>query len=230
MARVAEQSEKFRDMVDFLKPVIKEKAASLTSDERNLLSVAFKNLVSQQRTAIRTIAAVEQNQKYQKFASGMGAYKKQVEEELYSNCDEIISTIKTTILPNISDDEPRAFFLKMIGDYCRYIAESAKGDRLESTKTQALSTYSDANQIAQKSLSACNAIRLGLALNFSVFYYEVMTDLKKAIELGEKALQDAIEKLDDCDEDTFRDAQSIIELLRENLSLWKEEDENAGDQ
>jgi hypothetical protein len=56
-----------------------------------------------------------------------------------------------------------------------------------------------------------------------------MTDLKKAIELGEKALQDAIEKLDDCDEDTFRDAQSIIELLRENLSLWKEEDENAGD-
>ena len=63
-----------------------------------------------------------------------------------------------------------------------------------------------------------------------MFYYEVMTDVKKAIELGEKALQDAIEKLDDCDEDTFRDAQSIIELLRENLSLWKEEDDNAGDQ
>ena len=48
-------------MVDFLKPVVREKAASLTSDERNLLSVAFKNLVSQQRTAIRTIAAIEQN-------------------------------------------------------------------------------------------------------------------------------------------------------------------------
>jgi hypothetical protein len=59
MARVAEQSERFRDMVDFLKPVIKEKGASLSTDERNLLSVAFKNLVSQQRTAIRTIAAIE---------------------------------------------------------------------------------------------------------------------------------------------------------------------------
>ena len=47
MVRVAEQAERFDDMVDFLKPVIKEKAASLTSDERNLLSVAFKNLVSQ---------------------------------------------------------------------------------------------------------------------------------------------------------------------------------------
>ena len=48
-------------MVDFLKPVIKEKGATLTPDERNLLSVAFKNLVSQQRTAIRTISAIEQN-------------------------------------------------------------------------------------------------------------------------------------------------------------------------
>ena len=46
-------------MVDFLKPVIKAKGANLTTDERNLLSVAFKNLVSQQRTAIRTIAAIE---------------------------------------------------------------------------------------------------------------------------------------------------------------------------
>ena len=90
MARVAEQSERFRDMVDFLKPVIAEKGAALTQDERNLLSVAFKNLVSQQRTAIRTISAIEQNPKYTKFASTMGDYKKRIEEELYRNCDDII--------------------------------------------------------------------------------------------------------------------------------------------
>jgi hypothetical protein len=75
-------------------------------------------------------------------------------------------------------------------------------------------------------LNACNSIRLGLALNFSVFHYEVMSDVKKACELGDKALQDALDKLDDCDEETFRDAQSIIELLRENLALWKDEGEN----
>ena len=118
----------------------------------------------------------------------MGAYKKQVEEELYSNCDEIISTIKTTILPNISDDEPRAFFLKMIGDYCRYIAESAKDARLEKTKQDALAAYDDACKIAEKSLNACNSIRLGLALNFSVFHYEVMQDNKQACQLAETAL------------------------------------------
>jgi len=71
----------------------------------------------------------------------MGDYKKRIEEELYRNCDDIIATIRSSVLSKASEDEPRAFFLKMIGDYCRYIAESAKGDRLERTKTDALSAY-----------------------------------------------------------------------------------------
>lgn len=206
MARVAEQSERFRDMVDFLKPVISEKGSTLTNDERNLLSVAFKNLVSQQRTGIRTIAAIEQNQKYAKFAEALISYKERIEQELYKNCEEIISVIKNDVLTKGPESEPRAFFLKMIGDYCRYIAESAKGDRLEKCKQDALTSYSEAVGIAEKDLGACNSIRLGLALNFSVFHYEVMGNIKKACELGDKALQDALDKLDDCNEETFRDA------------------------
>jgi 14-3-3 protein epsilon len=76
----------------------------------------------------------------------------------------------------------------MIGDYCRYIAESAKGDRLERTKTDALEAYQEASLVAEKGLNPCNSIRLGLALNFSVFHYEVMQNVKKACELGDKAL------------------------------------------
>ena len=64
-------------------------------------------------------------------------------------------------------------------------------------------------------------------MNFSVFHYEVMSDHKKACELGEKALADALEKIDEVDEEVFRDAKSIIELLKENLSLWKEEEGEA---
>ena len=118
----------------------------------------------------------------------MGDYKKRIEEELYRNCDEIIGLIRTEVLSKACDDEARAFFLKMIGDYCRYIAESAKGDRLERTKSDALQAYDEAGKVAEKSLNACNSIRLGLALNFSVFHYEVMQNVKKACELGDKAL------------------------------------------
>ncbi len=71
----------------------------------------------------------------------MGEYKKKIEDELYRNCDEIINIIKSEVLSKAAEEESRAFFLKMIGDYCRYIAESAKDERLAQTKTQALESY-----------------------------------------------------------------------------------------
>ena len=122
-----------------------------------------------------------------------------------------------------AEDESKAFFQKMIGDYYRYVAECADASKIEMVKNGALENYQLA-QTSSESLNACNPIRLGLALNFSVFHYEVMNDHKKACELGEAALSEALEKIDDVDEETFRDAKSIIELLKENLSLWKEEE------
>merc|ERR1712179_868204 len=85
-------------------------------------------------------------------------------------------------------------------------------------KNGALEGYKNADSCA-KDLNACNPIKLGLALNYSVFQYEVMNDHKKACELGESALTETLEKIDDVDEETFRDAKSSIELLKENLSL-----------
>ena len=89
-----------------------------------------------------------------------------------------------------AEDESKAFFQKMIGDYYRYVAESATEATLEEVKQGALSGYEEADKLS-KGLNACNPIRLGLALNFSVFHYEVMNDHKKACELGEQALSEA---------------------------------------
>lgn len=114
----------------------------------------------------------------------------------------------------------------MVGDYYRYIAETAQGAKLEQVKTEALKAYSEANGIT---LPPCNPIKLGLALNFSVFHYEVMKDHKKACVLAEESLQAALDKIDDLNEEDFRDAKSIIELLKENITLWKEEDEGGND-
>ncbi len=86
MARVAEQAERFEDMVDFLKTIIKEKGGDFSVEERNLLSVGFKNLIGGKRTAIRTISAIEQNPKYQKFGGALGAYKTKIESELQKDC------------------------------------------------------------------------------------------------------------------------------------------------
>jgi 14-3-3 protein epsilon len=224
LTRVAEQAERFEDMVTFLEEAISlKKGEDFTIDERNLLSVGFKNLIGSQRGAIRTIGAIEQNPKYQKFGDALAAYKKKIEKELYDQCMKIVNIVKNKCFGLASDDESKAFFYKMIGDYYRYVAESAHDTTLDQVKNGALDGYNNADKFS-KSLNACNPIRLGLALNFSVFHYEVMNDHKKACELGEAALTEALEKIDDVDEETFRDAKSIIELLKENLSLWKEEE------
>ena len=116
----------------------------------------------------------------------------------------------------------------MKGDYNRYIAEYAEGDLKKQVSDDALKSYNDASETA-KSLAVLNPIALGLALNFSVFYYEVMNDHQKAIEIASQSLDKANKELPNIDEDADdnRDTVSIVNLLKENLDMWKSEEEDA---
>ena len=155
-------------------------------------------------------------------------YKGKIESQLIEDCERIINITQTKVLQNSEcNGTAKAFFVKMKGDYYRYISENAKGDKLEQAKQQALRCYEDANEVE---LAACDPIKLGLALNFSVFHYEVMKNHARACDLADGALQAALEKIDELEEDDFRDAKSIIELLKENLTLWKEEEEDDNGQ
>lgn len=63
-------------------------------------------------------------------------------------------------------------------------------------------------------------IRLGLALNFSVFYYEILNSPERACRLAKAAFDDAIVELDSLSEDSYKDSTLIMQLLRDNLTLW----------
>merc|ERR1712100_666309 len=104
-------------MVDFLAKVLDAKGADVSSDERNLLSVAFKNLISSKRAACRTIAAIEQNPKYSKYADALSTYKTSIENKLTGDCKMIIDLINTKVLGKSCEGEAKAFFVKMVGDY-----------------------------------------------------------------------------------------------------------------
>merc|ERR1712228_426242 len=126
-------------MVQFLKEAIEQKnGEDFTIDERNLLSVGFKNLIGGCRGAIRTIGAIEQNPKYQKYSGALGEDKKKIEQSLYEQCMGIVETVNKKCLQNAQDDESKAFFYKMIGDYYRYVAESAAADKVQEVKNGAL--------------------------------------------------------------------------------------------
>lgn len=115
----------------------------------------------------------------------------------------------------------------MVGDYYRYASEAissqASQERLPKFKKGALESYKKAMEICKKGLRPFNSVVLGLALNFSVFYYEVMGDPAKACEIAKQQLEEALEQIDECSEENFQEAQSIIELLKENLNIWAEE-------
>ena len=225
MARVSDQAERYEDMVEFLKEVIQAKDDDLNTEERNLLSVGFKNLISSSRGAWRTVGAIEQNDKYAQYSSDCVEYKKKIGDELESQCNKVIEIVKEYSLAKATDDEAKTFYQKMIGDYYRYIAENATGDSLEKATNGALEHY-DLAQKAAEPLKPYNSTKLGLALNFSVFHYEVKSDTSKACSLAEEALDAAKQNTDNMDNEDARDALSIVELLKENLALWKEEDQN----
>ena len=72
----------------------------------------------------------------------------------------------------------------MKGDYYRYIGEYTEGEGNKKVAESALEAYDSATELAEKDLKTTNPIRLGLALNFSVFYYEIMNKPSKACEMA----------------------------------------------
>jgi hypothetical protein len=71
-----------------------------------------------------------------------------------------------------------------------------------------------------ENLKSTHPIRLGLALNYSVFYYEILNSPDHACKLAKAAFDNAIADLDGLEEDEYRDSATIMQLLRDNLTLW----------
>ena len=106
------------------------------------------------------------------------------------------------------------------GDYHRYLAEFAFGDKRKEAASHAHDAYKAATDIAQTELAPTHPIRLGLALNFSVFYYEILNSPDRACHLAKQAFDDAIAELDTLSEESYKDSTLIMQLLRDNLTLW----------
>ena len=221
--------QSFDEMVQFLEDMLKSRDKDLSNDERNLLSIAYKNSVSSRRTALRTIIAYETKEKKKEtstFLPFIQEYHKKVQDELNKACQNILNVIDQTLLKRAEDAEAKVFYSKMKGDYNRYVAEYAEGDLKKQVSDGALAAYKEASESA-KGLPVLNPIALGLALNFSVFYYEVMNDHDTACKIADEALTNANKELLNIDEDAEenRDAVSIVNLLKENLEMWKSETE-----
>lgn len=230
LARIAEGAERYDDMCKFMREMVvlvTKDGKSLSGDERNLLSVAYKNVIGARRASWRVMG----NEVDTDMRDLANEYKSQIEAELNGICTDALDLLENFLQASAKEDtEAAVFFLKMTGDYYRYWAESV--DDKEYDK-KAASFYEKAFEKAtnkENGLTATHPIRLGLALNYSVCFYEILKEKQKACDLAKEAFDEAISKLDKLPEADYKDSTLIMQLLRDNLTLWTaEQDENEGD-
>jgi len=226
LSKLAEQAERYDEMVLCTKKLVQQNP-ELSVEDRNLLSVAFKNVIGTRRSSWRIVSSIEQkeNQKgNQAHVTLIGTYRKRIEAELGNICQELLSLLGDKLIPHAQNGEAKVFFLKMKGDYHRYYAEVLQRvEQGDSQKQAALDAYTKAAEIAQSSLATTHPIRLGLALNFSVFHYEILKDTEKGCQLAKQAFDDAVSELEQLDDENYKESTLIMQLLRDNLTLWTEE-------
>lgn len=337
-ARWAEGAERFDDMCAIMKQIVDLKPdandqglKALAVEERQMLSVAFKNVVGKRRTALRSLQGEEDKQDdMQQWAKPyMDQYKQLLETETRARCQEVLDILENHLIdqnarqyyvnswkaaekahpydsgsdktvktqknkervqwvldewykdvmgksvdkewkkhavwvdangnpPNVQElkefnnpeetnkresDKPDAlrhryntvenlvFYLKMCGDYYRYLAEFNKskkdkngGDAKQDEAHKSADLYDDALACANNCLQPTNPTRLGLSLNMSVCHYEILKDQQKACKLAKEAFDFAIAKLDSLNDHNYKDSTLIMQLLRDNLTIWTNED------
>ncbi|XP_059653283.1 14-3-3 protein 6-like [Cornus florida] len=233
MAKLAEQAERYEEMVEFMEKVSSaaDESEGLTVEERNLLSVAYKNVIGARRASWRIISSIEQKEESRGNADHVAIikdYRGKIEAELSSICDGILKLLDAKLIPSSAGGDSKVFFLKMKGDYHRYLAEFKTGSERKEAAENTLNAYKAAQDIANADLAPTHPIRLGLALNFSVFYYEILNSPDRACNLAKQAFDEAIAELDTLGEDSYKDSTLIMQLLRDNLTLWTSDMQDEG--
>lgn len=162
LAKLAEQAERYEEMVQFMQKLVlgSTPGSELSVEERNLLSVAYKNVIGSLRAAWRIVSSIEQKEESRKNEEHVVLvkdYRSKVESELSEVCASILQLLDSNLIPSASASESKVFYLKMKGDYHRYLAEFKVGDERKAA--------------AEDTMLAYRAAQVLVAFFFSFFFW-----------------------------------------------------------
>ncbi|KAL8510865.1 hypothetical protein ACS0TY_017614 [Phlomoides rotata] len=225
VAKLAEQAERYDEMVEEMKNVAKT-VGELTADEKNLLSNGYKSVIGARRSSWRILSILEQKEESggnEANVKRINEYRKKVEREISDTCTDILSILDEHLIPSCKPEHSiitSVFYIKMKGDYYRYLAEIKTGDDRNEAANESLKAYEAATRIAEAELPSTDPIRLGLALNHSVFCYEILYLPERACHITKKAIDEAIPGLDSLSQETYKHSSHILHLLQDNITAW----------
>ena len=148
MAKLSEQAERYEEMVEFMEKLsAAANGTELTVEERNLLSVAYKNVIGARRASWRIISSIEQKEESRgndDRVKTIRDYKAKIESELAGICEGILKLLESALVPSAASEDSKVFYLKMKGDYYRYLAEFKIGKERDDAADNTLSAYESA--------------------------------------------------------------------------------------
>jgi 14-3-3 protein epsilon len=221
LAKIYQIAERYSDMFKCVINFVKIDP-NLTLEERNLFLISCKSYIADKRASWRIFNHIEKRdeKKNSQNLVHLKEIKMKLEEELRANCEEVQILLDKNLVPNSKDFETKVFYLKLKGDFFRFRAEFTYGKEHEQVCLQTEKSYKDAFEIAEKNVPIFSPTRLGLALNLSIFYYEVKSMKEEACHIARNAYEEAIKIKDELKKNKAFESLNLIKLLNENLKLW----------
>ncbi|XP_010416798.1 PREDICTED: 14-3-3-like protein GF14 epsilon [Camelina sativa] len=224
LAKIACHSERYDDTIKTMRKVC-EYDIELSKEEIDVLTTGYKKVMENRRDSLQvisTIGEVEDLKGNEQKVKLIKEKQEMVRDEFFNVCNDILSLIDAHLIPSTTNNvESTIFFHRIKGDYYRYMAEFGSDAERKENADNSLEAYKVAMELAENSLAPTNLVRLGLALNFSVFSYDTLNSTERASKLAKQAYDEAIAELDGLDDkQKYKEEKIIIEMLKHNLSVW----------
>lgn len=230
-AKLAQDAGRYEDMAGYMRLVV-ETGVPMTKDEDGLLAAAYKRVVDAKRTSRRVLDATERKTDLAPWQAAVARrYAARVDAELRVLCADVLSLVDgwlSSTRAAVSDPAAAVSYWKLRADYSRYAAEVADDpERRAVAVADSRAAYERADDLGRRALLAFDPVRLGLMLNYSVFLYQVCQQRKQGHDVAKRAFDDAVNEIDAIDAQMYDDATLILRLIRDNLTIWIQENGGA---
>jgi hypothetical protein len=231
LAKLYEKAEKYDEMIKIVSLFV-AKNPLLNSEERILLTSCFKKAIARRRSSISFIKRLEEQEKKSnlKFSKYLNELRLKDESEIRKIAEEILHLLKTFLLDTKENDlESTIFYLKLKGDYHRYLAEIYVESEQEREIDNSEQTYLNALELARE-LQNTHPLKLGCSLNLAVLYYEQRNNREEACRVAKQALDDSVKMIEELERNSkSKESYTLLQVLKENYYIWSNdyfEDQN----
>ena len=197
-----------------------------------LIACAFKMRLQQIRTAIKDVDILLGKSKFEPKKPMLDKYRIGLLADLDFTGNRLYDVIQHDCVDITGAPKPLIFFLKLQADIKRYLAEHSQGQKASVYRKQAEDLYKEAEQIlkwqteqnvAQDKPIIIDSLKLSLTLNYAIFLYEIANQKKKGLRKIKTLIQEALDDFDKWDKDEIEQIKQQIELIQENINLWKQQ-------